>query len=59
MTKPTNETRQSQSPKPQQLSDLELDAVNGGRQTPKTDFGDRMVQGSGKVVSGGSGVGGS
>ena len=59
MTKPTNETKQSPAPKPQQLSDLELDAVNGGRQTPKIDFGDRMVQAGGKVVSGGSGVGGS
>ena len=59
MTKPTNETKQSQSPKPHQLSDLELDVVNGGRTTQNTSFGDRMVQGGGKVVSGGSGVGGS
>ena len=59
MTKPTNETKQPQSPKQHQLSDLELDVVNGGRQTQNTSFASVVVKGSGKVVSGGSGVGGS
>ena len=57
MTKPTNETKQPPAPKQQQLSDLDLDIVNGGRQTPSQSFG-QMVR-NGNVVSGGSGAGGS
>jgi hypothetical protein len=57
MTKPTNETKQPPAPKQQQLSDLDLDVVNGGRQTPSQSFG-QMVR-NGNVVSGGSGAGGS
>ena len=52
MTKPTNETDRSQAPRQDQLSDADLDAVNGGRQTPSTSFGSVLGRGSGEVVSG-------
>ena len=38
---------------------LDLDAVNGGRQTPSTSFGSVMARGSGQVVSGAPVVGSS
>ena len=59
MTKPTNKTDRSQAPRQDQLTDADLDAVNGGRQTPSTSFGSVLGRGIGEVVSGAPVVGSS